>query len=441
MQLALYNPDGTPFVAGGEIIPSIDEITESLSSTYVTPAKAKLIPAGPPRAAGAVCFTWDDGYPNWLSLATEAYNRGQRHTFCVQTNRIDAVGGIPAADVLAIYNMGHEIASHGVSHINHATATSAQRAAEYDNSRTALEAIVGAGNVTTYVYPYGGTARNNATDTEAWGRYDRIRDTSNTGWTAMDDRHGPFLIPSAGAVLRVKKASIRRCARQPMIYNTYNHNPGGLVGGQPDITWAEAMEMMDYANTQGVPCITMRDAYPGGCLISSPTFKTGDLGGWLPIGDIGAASVVPMVNPPTGIGDAYCARVTTTTTQFSGFRELIPVTPGKVYMIGVLARIGANGAGGTLTGGTVYVRFGNAIDYAGNVSGWDASETITTRPLLGISSGAGLKDGSWNAVGKKLTVPAGRRFAEIEIGITGEAGITAEFAHIWVGEERFGMFS
>lgn len=401
----------------------------------------RTVAAGPPRAAGAVCFTWDDGYPNWLSIAQAASARGQRHTFCVQTNRIDAEGGIPAADVLAIHEMGHEIAAHSVSHINHAASTPAQRAAQYDGAKAALEAIVGAGNVTTYVYPLGGVARDNTTDMEAWGRYARLRDTSGTGWTAMEERTGPFLIPSITWTHRIVLASIRRAAVQPMIFNVFAHNPDGLVGGVPDVTTVKMLEAMDLAQSLGVPCVTMRDAYPGGGLITSPTFD-GDIGGWRPIGDSGAVTVEPMVNPPAGFGDQSVVRVTTTTTQFSGIRELVPVVPGRTYVIACWARAGADGSGSDLSGGGyAMTRFARSSGYDGRVVGWDDGEALADGRPTSIAPVSGDHSGNWVQIARRLTVPDGRRFLEVQLGATGKAGITVEFAHVWVGEERFGVFA
>lgn len=173
-------------------MPRISETTASLSSTF---GRVSAIP----RARGAVVFTWDDGYPSWDShIYPLAQSLGQRHTFCVTTNRIDAGDfQVSTAKILKWFQAGHEIASHSKTHTNMAAASSATRTAEFDDSKAALEAIVGAGNVTTWAYPSGtsGGQRNDASDREAYGRYVRVLDTGHDGslpgWCESPIPHRP----------------------------------------------------------------------------------------------------------------------------------------------------------------------------------------------------------------------------------------------------------
>ena len=43
-----------------------------------------------PRARGAVCWSWDDGYnPSWTTLMDKARELNQKHTLCIRTDRTD----------------------------------------------------------------------------------------------------------------------------------------------------------------------------------------------------------------------------------------------------------------------------------------------------------------------------------------------------------------
>lgn len=412
---------------------------EDPSSTYAPKKRDRL--AAFPQAVGAVVFTWDDGFGNWAEIATEAANRGQRHTFCVTSDYIGNTGiadYITTVDVQAIASLGHEIAAHSKTHTSHPGMTPAARVAEYDTPKSVLEGIIGAGKVTTYVYPFGSSngGRDITCDREVWGRYNRVLDTNGTGVTPSDDRYGTFLVPrrswTSGNHAEAMSL-IRLAATQPVVVCLFSHHPDYLVGGSPDITWTQMLEAFDLAQSLGIPCVTAAEAFPRGGMFANPNLDEGVLGAWRTMGTISDVSIAPCVNPPAGQKIPYVARVTTTSTQATGIRQLVPVIPGKTYTASCMVRLGADGVGDTVATATIYGRFGRSTDHVGTVSGWDETSNA-------ITTSVGDKTGAWTRLTMTRTIPAGQRFTEPFFGVTGEAGVVAEFGHFWFGESRQGDF-
>ena len=106
-------------------------------------ANRALRRVGVPQMHGAIAFTWDDGPEVQYEIAKAAAARGQRHTFNVITGIIGDAGCLTGAQIAHMHAMGHEIASHGVTHEDITAMTTTERATHFDDSKTALEAILG----------------------------------------------------------------------------------------------------------------------------------------------------------------------------------------------------------------------------------------------------------------------------------------------------------
>lgn len=300
----------------------------------------------PYRSRGAVCFTWDDGYTAWETIAAEAERLGQRHTFAVCVNRV-GIDGFTDAHIIRLHSGGHEIAAHSMTHAKMTTISSAERVAEYEGSRAYLENLVGAGEVTTWAYPYGTSStppgRDQTTDAELYLRFDRLLDTTGT------DAYGvfpagqrlPFLTPRMSwdpnnlAHHRHVVEWIRKAATHPILVMIYGHNASG--DGM-----ARALEAMRLAATLGVPAIRADEALPGGpvSLLRDPGFEDPDLGAWRATAPTGTVAESAVDEPMVGMPGARSLHLASTDVSLNSWVEqYAPVLyPGQEYTLSYRVR-------------------------------------------------------------------------------------------------------
>jgi len=104
---------------------------------------------------GLVSLTFDDGWATHSTQALPKLNQfGMKGTFYVVSGFLGQSGYMTNNQVLGLKAAGHEIASHTVSHPHLPTLTSAQQDAELNNSKTALQTLIGA-PVPNFATPYG----------------------------------------------------------------------------------------------------------------------------------------------------------------------------------------------------------------------------------------------------------------------------------------------
>jgi peptidoglycan/xylan/chitin deacetylase (PgdA/CDA1 family) len=290
-----------------------------------------------PFANGAVCFTWDDGYDDhFTEVAVRADDLAQRHTFCVTTDLLNGAGRLTSSQVAELYSRGHEIADHSKDHADLTTLSVAQRVSNYSASLAALEAIVGTGNVTTYVYPFG--ARTSTTDAELFLRYRRVRgigQLASTGsyppWLVTAPERNDFLVGalSWGTVGQPNVlGAIRLAAQAPVIVVIYGHE----IGTDPPL--ADLIEAMNLCSTLNVPCLTLAEAFPGGNLLRDSGFESGDLTQWPATVSSGGAATVVTDTPVTGFAGSKSLRLTgTADTSVAYVSQLVPVEPGQAYTL------------------------------------------------------------------------------------------------------------
>lgn len=374
------------------------------------------------RASGAVVFTWDDGYDEHNTIREMATAAGQRHTFCVHTAGIATSGRLTAAQILAAYEEGHEIASHGVSHANLTGLTTAQRIAEYDDSKTALEAIIGAGNVKTFAYPYGSTSagRNSTTDAELYLRYERLLDTIGGAAKATHHKDAePFLIsrgsynPSSADAHALVLENIRKAAVSPVIVCLYSHDV-------PDATsLMRVQEAMDLCTELNVPCVTAAEAFPGKpSLLIDPGFEQFPVGTNAPWYPSGGSPIIVTDAPADGMPGTKSLYLASATTSPCWVGQSIPVEPGSTIAAAWKYRVNAAVAGAGGLKAYIALRYGK-LNTAGTTE-YSAALTSTT----------------WATGSKEFTVPADAHWADVQVVMTGVAGGEAWFDHIWMEKKN-----
>lgn len=342
------------------------------SGTYAPVDTARA--ASFPKARGAVCFTWDDGFASHYTVAQMATARSQRHTFFITTNLNNTGGYMTPAQLLDVSTWGHEIGAHGLDHIDMTAQTQANRILQYDNSKTAIEAIIGAGKCRSWAYPLG--ARNTTTDRELYLRYDRLLATSTLtggvipmGGVYHEDqqRSGHFLIMrmqwnGTAAQHANILAAIRQAAVSPIIVVIYSHSldAGGAA------TTAQVTEAMNLVQTLGVPAVTLAEAFPAVPNLLDPGFEDPTLGSWQKVDSTGGTQVAESLADAAqaGLNGSRSLHLNCNgATSFVYAGQGVQAEPGKQYTLSGRWRIANIGTGA----GAMYARitesdaFGNQL--------------------------------------------------------------------------------
>jgi peptidoglycan/xylan/chitin deacetylase (PgdA/CDA1 family) len=314
--------------------------TKAEADQLVSDARAEAIRTSARTARGAVVFTWDDGWSQHPLLAQMHAARGQRATFYITTGLLGTSQHLNAADVTAIWAMGHEIGAHNVNHVSMLTLNPATRQPEWDQAKATLEGLTAPGAVTSYAYPLG--ANDATTNTEAHCRYDRVADiglTQNynrTPWLIERGerlfKHGrfPWNQTSHAQLLETIRSFV---VHQPVVLPVYAHQPGN-----PDTpTLAQVTEAMDLCAQLGIPCLTASEALPGPYL-ANPGFEA-SLNGWtvLTAGAGGTAQSVADA-PSAGLPGTNSLRIDIGANPVAGTSvsvfQIMRVQGGTSYTVG-----------------------------------------------------------------------------------------------------------
>jgi peptidoglycan/xylan/chitin deacetylase (PgdA/CDA1 family) len=399
----------------------------------------------PQTSRGAVAFSWDDGWSTHPQVAQWHAERGQVATFYVTVNELDGAQHMPTSAVAAIHALGHEIGAHNLTHTSMTSGTDAAgRTAQWDDAKAALEALTGE-PVVSYAYPLGDHSAT--TDTEAYGRYDRVAYTglsqgfvgSNTtkagNWLLTPDFQGfghgrfPWSQQTHAQFMEILRSLVHTDVTVPV----YTHQ----VGNSDSPTEAQVLEALDYCASRGIRTLTARDATPAP-MILNPSFERG-LDGWtvIPGGTGGSASVVEVVEdvPALGLGGTHSLRITSaasTTSDSVRVLQTVPVRPGEQYVLsGRLRHDGDKSGSGTFT-----LRL-NEYDAIG--------KTVSGRNIRSAASGS-----DWTAVSLQPTTPTeatwlppnsfhpDTRLVEVEVYLSNVTG-TFYADHIHFGPVRNGI--
>ena len=401
--------------------------TDSELAAAVATAAATYARRGdPPAARGMVCFTYDDIFTSHATAAAVHASLSQRVTLAAYSNAVGAAGRMTAAQLVAAAAAGHEVASHSVSHPHLVSdaPSPATRVTEYETSKTALEAILGAGQVTTWVYPYGdATGRDATLDSELHLRYDRIVATSggSPGRTLLSDRgmspisryNWDGTTASHDRVLSL----IRLAAVAPVVVTLYTHN----IDAAGSATTAQLTEAATLASTLGVPCVPIREAFPTHAALVNAGFEDG-LTGWdSTLVGTGAATTAADT-PDTALSGANSLVLTSgDTSSTSSVSQTVPVTAGQSWTLSGRYRVAGISPG---VGLSVYA----SIKQRNTISSTVLASTYT----------ADLSSTAWAPFSATVTTDTNANAATVALLLETAAG-TAYFDHVHFGETRNGI--
>lgn len=415
MATTLYGPDGSVVSVADSPVALKNRL---LARGYTTTPQVVPGPAAASRqlafggSQGAVVFRWDDGYASALQIAQLASQRSQRHTFAITSDLIGQANYLTAAGVTAIAKAGHEIACHAKTHVSMTGLTAATRVPQYDDSKAALQAIANVPPVTTWVYPLGGSARDATTDAELFLRYDRIMDISgaaNRRWMFASDqkRAGQFSAASfnldgTAKAHAIAKSAIELASRQPVIVSFYSHD----LGAAGSASLAQITELMDLAQSLQVPCITAKEAWPGGPLLRDGGFEAADLSNWEIVPTTTQTATIATDAPATGLPGTKSLKLTNAVAAETVYVEQeVPAVGGLSYTLSGRLRLSVAGDASN------HIRYRiSQRDRSGNAVG-------------SISNGATVTATSWTA-GTPLTVVLDptTAFVKISVLLTGVIG-------------------
>jgi peptidoglycan/xylan/chitin deacetylase (PgdA/CDA1 family) len=303
------------------------------------------------RAAGAVAFSWDDGWSTHPAIATAHQIRGQKATFYITSNLLGTSQHMAASAMAVMVAQGHEIGCHNADHVDMTGLTPATRTVQWDSAGV-LEGIIGGGyKIRSYAYPLG--AHNPTTDQEGYGRFDRLAciglsqgfvggaGSGATGnalqWLYDTDyegfRHGRF--PWSQTTHAQFMQVLDMVRRRPIVLTAYAHQ----IGNPDTPTQAQVDEAMDFCVAHGIPCITAKEAIPGHKIVN-PGFETG-IDGWV-VTTAGAGATGLTVDtvtdaPSTGLPGTKSLRIispsTATASDTVQVRQTVPVRGGWAYTL------------------------------------------------------------------------------------------------------------
>lgn len=238
---------------------------------------------GRQSVSAQVCIVVDDVFISQYRYGIPLAERyGHKLTIAAVSDWIGSTAAyMKSADILDAYQRGHEIASHSKTHAAMAEITSAQRATEFDTSKTAIEAIIGAGKCRNFIYPI--SQHNPTTDTEAYGRYVRTFAGNFYSETVQDpagSRAG--FVHGRQTWSRLNHSTILDLVREVAANRDrivlYTHRL--TDADDASVSLAQFEEMMVLLAELGIRGVTLSQAFPDQNLIRDPQFKDASLAWW-----------------------------------------------------------------------------------------------------------------------------------------------------------------
>lgn len=265
-----YSPTyATPTGVIADIANPIGQIRAALDYRYSR--------RGGPVTSGVALF-FDDLIKNqYLDGMPYVESVGGRVTFAAWTDRIGVTGCMTSADMVAAAARGHEFANHSKQHVGMTGMTPADRATEYANAKSVLDGILGAGKVTSFVYPQ--NSNNVVTDRENFLRFDRVFTGANASFIRPTTDRNMFLKGRWGWNSTNHQATlglIRTIAASGSIIALYTHTIDGTDSAQ-GVTLLEFKELVDLATTLGIPFLTASEAFPADHAIPDGGFENATL--------------------------------------------------------------------------------------------------------------------------------------------------------------------
>lgn len=355
-------------------------------TTYIPGVSGTYLPR-PARGAVVVCL--DDGYQSWDDVAALC-NPNQKLTYFVMGTAIGV--GLPSATLSALHAAGHEIGGHANTNTLLTGLSVADRVLQYEDGRSAVEAVVGAGEVVSFAYPQGG--RNATTDVETYLRFDRVFGVGGQGSVPISQpgRHFYGRHSWTAATHQRALALVRQAAVQPLVVTIYTHDPGNTSGsfaGDPSL--AEVAELFNLAYSLDVPIRAAKDALPSNPFGLINAGFEDDIVGWDQENATGGNSISAVTDAPSsGLPGTKSLKLTTAGAGFVRVSQTVPVTPATNYSLTYRRR---TDGGGTVRNDVIqYDAFGNTL-----VSTTSTDETAA-------SWGLGTRDVTTNASAAYVTI-------------------------------------
>lgn len=386
---------------------------EAAANAYTDGEVAALSGTSVPPVRGALVVTLDDGYASWDDVAA-LVNRDQRLTFFVMGTAIGV--GLPSATLSALHATGHEIGGHAHTDVNLTSLSVADRVNQYENGRSAIEAVIGAGEVKSFAYPQGG--RNATTDVETYLRFDRVFGIAGQGSVPIHQPGRHFYGRHSWTASTHQKALalVRQAAVQPLVVNLYTHDPGNTSGsfaGDPSL--AQVAELLDLAYSLSVPVLAAKDALPSNPFgLVNGGFES-DLTGWDQENFTGGNTISAVTDTPaSGLPGTKSAKLTTAGSGWVRIGQVVPVEPSTNYSL------------------TLRVRTANSGTVRSDVVQYDAFGTA-----LATATSSDVTAASWTQHVRDVTTNAGAAYVVIRLAnhaVSGDAYVD----HVHWGPTGFG---
>lgn len=389
--------------------------TWSPDGTRLSSISTPLIRTTPSHRRGVACFTFDDGYATDYTVVRDEFNqRGMVASFFIPPGRLGAAGRMTSAQVAQLAADGHEIGSHTVLETDLTAATLAQRVTAYDDAKAQLEAIVGAGKVTTFSNPQGRTS--DTIERELYLRHDRQVLVEGRPYLFERSRLPGFRIgryPYIDTTHSNAMSMLTQVAQTDSVFVLYGHN----VGDGTDLSTANLAAALDRCAQLGIEVRRVDDTFPSPTRLVNGGFEDGMLG-WEKVS--GQTAEVVTDTPADGLSGTKSLHIQNATEGATIVRSMyVPVEPSVPLTISGRVRVSITSGASPL----IYLR---AMVY-------DSAGTIISNTRTGTTST------TWATVTHAVTPASTARAVRVDCVIEGMVG-EAWFDHIHVGPTDLGVY-
>ena len=386
---------------------------------------ADLVAAKAPLAAnrGIVCFGWDGGRAEVATVALPAAEaRGQRHTVYVLSDWLDTAGKLTTAQLVSLHDAGWEVGSHGKTNADLTGMSAAARLDEWDTAKTAIEAIIGAGECRHWSYPSGG-ANNTTTQAEGYLRFRTQRgfdaNRQGTCLTPLGDRgYQSWLNAYTWASSNHSELLewIRHVATTPVVLTVRAET---CTDGASGPTPAQLTEALDLVESLGIPALTVDEVFGNPLWHPDPGFENGGAG-WFKAG--GGSFTTVTDTPDTNMPGTKSGKVGRTGAEATVYvKARTPLHAyGQTHTLSFRYRIVDRGGSGNITASARSIDFSAASQ--GNVSTSALTATTWTQATLDFTA---------HAAGRQL---------EVEFSIPGTRDADLYVDHVHVGPKAYGVY-
>lgn len=217
--------------------------------------------------SGMICMIFDDNWANQYAFGLPAVEAiGGRVTLATNSSTFGGSTRFTSAQIQDAFARGHEIANHGLTHLDMTTLTAAQRADEWDTAQAAITTLIGQ-PATSWIYPYNKTTL--AVDQQAYLRYDRAF-TGNAVpyFEPINDRdtflHGRWSWSNDTSSIHSRALNfVRMAATTDAVFTIFCHQIIPTTSANDgNVSQANFTELLNLADSLGVPIVPANVAFP-----------------------------------------------------------------------------------------------------------------------------------------------------------------------------------